>query len=54
MHAVIDREERARIAGLARKYLDPYQPKEYRLEVIAETIEQDDELVLRRGRTVAH
>lgn len=42
MHPVTD-EERKRIVQLARKYLEKHQPSNYRLEVIEDAIEQDDD-----------
>lgn len=40
MHAIADQGERERIVSLARRYLEPHQPADYRLEVDADSIHQ--------------
>ncbi len=43
MRAVTDQKERARIVALAQKYLEPHQAPDYRMEVEADSIQQDDD-----------
>lgn len=43
MRPVLDQKERDRIVELARRYLQPHQPADYRLEVVADAIEQEDD-----------
>ena len=38
---VVDKKELERIVGLARKYLEPYQPCDYRLEVDDTNVQKD-------------
>ena len=43
MHLLLDLKDRERIAELARRYLQPHQPRDYRLEVDVESIHQDED-----------
>lgn len=43
MQAVNDSDVRARIVELIRKYLDRHQPADYRLDIVADSISQEDD-----------
>ena len=43
MHPVIDQGEIEEIVNLARKYLEPYQPQTYRLQVIPEGVQREND-----------
>lgn len=43
MHPVLDQEELSRVINLARRYLEPHQPADYRLEVVPEAVRQEED-----------
>ncbi len=43
MHPVIDQRELGHILELARKYLEPHQPADYRLDVCAAGVQREDD-----------